>query len=174
MKVIIPERQRILNPKARPTIRAMLQRCAAQTLIEVFEFGGSGTRIRAVEDEVNRLLNMYDGRYTDSKEEFKALLKYANEHGIDYPVRPGSGEKVLVGIEHDLMFLAYLVALHVLEHFGDKRLERFQKELCRRIRYYNYVFDGTPDVVLDVMDDRLARYGKTASEQFAPVKRDLY
>lgn len=107
MKVRIPERQRILNPKARPTIRAMLQRCAAQTLIEVFGFGGSGTRI-----------------------------------------------------EHDLMFLAYLVALHMLEHFGDKRLERFQQELCRRIRYYNYVFDGTPDVVLDVMDDRLARYGK--------------
>ena len=62
-----------------------------------------------------------------------------------------------------------------VENGGDKSVLRiFQKELCRRIRYYNYVFDGTPDVVLDVMDDRLARYGKTASEQFAPVKRDLY
>jgi hypothetical protein len=37
VKARIPERQRILNPKERPTIRAMLQRCAVQTLIEVFE-----------------------------------------------------------------------------------------------------------------------------------------
>ncbi len=161
MKARVPERQRILNPKARPTIRAMLQRCAAQTLIEEFGFGGSGTRIKEIEDEVNSLLDEYDARYKDSREEFEALLSYANEHGIDYPVRPGSGEKVLVGREHDLYFLASLIALRK-RGYAEMRLARYQSELCKRIRYYNTTFDGAPEMVLDVMDDRLERYGKSS------------
>lgn len=177
MKARIPERQRILNPKARPTIRAMLQRCAAQTLIEVFGFGGSGERLKRIEAEVDALIKKYSGyysRYRNERRAMEALREDALNMGIDCRIRPGSGERVLVGHEHDMIFFCYLMALHKKEGFADIRMDRFQIGLGRKIRYYNSTFDGAPDAVVDVMDDRLARYGKTASEQFAPVKRDLY
>lgn len=163
MKARIPGRQRILNPLARPTIRKMLTRCAAQTLIEVFGFGGSGDKLRRVEAAVRELLEHYEARYGTSREIMEAMTRDALEMGIEYTIRPGSGEKVLVGLEHDMVFIAYLMVLHTMDgvRYGDVRLDRFQKGLCHRIRYYNRVFDGTPEVVMSVMDNRLARYGKT-------------
>lgn len=165
MNARIPSRQKILNPKARPKIRAMLCRCTEQTLIEVFEWGGSGDRLRQLEAEIKKTLDEYDSRYpNDSGAELSAMVADAKRlYGIDYPCRPGSGEKVLVGREHDLYFLAAMIALRK-RGFAETRLARYQSELCRRIRYYNSTFDGAPEVVLEVMDDRLGRYGRDAAQ----------
>ena len=160
MKARIPQRQRILNPLARPTIRAMLFRCAAQTLIEVFNFGGSGRKLAELEDGVKERLAKYDALSEDTGKVTQAMVADAKKMNIEYIVRPGSGEKVLVGREHDIVYLAYLMELRQREGWAEVRLGRFHQELCRRIRYYNRTFDGTPDMVLPVMDDRLARYGK--------------
>lgn len=173
MNVIIPERQRILNPKARPTIRAMISRCAAEVLIAEFGFGGSGERLKRIESAVDARLKKYSGyysRYRNERRAMEALREDAVNMGIDCDIRPGSGEKVLVGHEHDLIFMSYLIVLHELEGFANKRMDRFQTELQRKIRYYNSTFDGAPDTVVDVMDDRLGRYGKEQSAHFAPVK----
>lgn len=164
MKARIPSRTRILKPHARPTIRKMLCRCSEQTLIEVFGWGGSGDRIRQLEADIKKTLDEYDARYPhDSGDELRAMAAYAKENGVDYPVRPGSGEKVLVGREHDLYFLAALMALR-RRGFADERLRRYQDGLCERIRYYNYTFDGEPEVVMGVMEDRLARYGRDTGQ----------
>ena len=64
MNAIIPERQRILNPKARPMTRALISRCAAQVLIEEFGFGGSGERLKRIEDGVTERLKKYSGTYS--------------------------------------------------------------------------------------------------------------
>ena len=175
MNAIIPQRHRVLNPKARPTIRAMVSRCAAEVLIEEFGFGGSGEKLKRVEAEVDALLKKYSGgysRYRNERRAMEALAEDALKVGIDCRIRPGSGEKVLVGHEHDMIFFCYLIALHKTDGFADARMDRFQIALGRKIRYYNSTFDGAPEMVLDVMDDRLGRYGKTASEHFAPVKRN--
>lgn len=172
MNARIPERQRVLNPKARPTIRAMLSRCAAQTMIEVFDWGGSGERLQQMEAEIKKTLDEYDGKYKDSGDELAAMVKDARGVGVEYPFRPGSGEKVLVGREHDIYFLAALMELR-RKGYAETRLARFQDELCRRIRYYNSTFDGAPEMVLDVMDDKLGRYGKVPSEQFAPANKNV-
>lgn len=174
MNVIIPERQRILNPKARPQIRALISRCAAEVLIEEFEFGGSGERLKRIEAEVDALIKKYSGyysRYRNERRAMEALREDALNMGIDCDIRPGSGGKVLVGHEHDMIFFCYLMALHKKEGFADIRMDRFQIGLGRKIRYYNSTFDGAPDAVVGVMDDRLGRYGKEQSAHFAPVKQ---
>lgn len=163
MKARIPSRTKILNPQARPTIRKMLSRCSEQVMIEAFGWGGSGERLRSLETEIKKTLDEYDAKYRDSGEALAAMVEEARKVGVDYPCRPGSGEKVLVGREHDLYFLAALMALR-RKGFADTRLARYQDELCRRIRYYNSTFDGAPEVVLGVMDDRLARYGRDTTQ----------
>ena len=107
MNAIIPQRQRVLNPKARPTIRAMISRCAAEVLIEEFGFGGSGEKLKRVEAEVDALLKKYSdnySRYRNERRAMEALAADALEMGIDCRIRPGSGERVLVGHEHDMIF----------------------------------------------------------------------
>lgn len=163
MKARIPSRTKILNPKARPTIRKMLSRCSEQVMIEVFGWGGSGERLRSLEADIKKTLDEYDAKYKDSGDELAAMVAEARKVGIDYPFRPGSGEKVLVGREHDLFFLAALMELRKRGN-ADVRLKRYQDELCRRIRYYNSTFDGSPEVVLDVMDNRLAQYGRDTEQ----------
>lgn len=91
------------------------------------------------------------------------MAKDARMIGIEYPYRPGSGEKVLVGREHDIYFLAAMMALR-REGYAEVRLARYQNELCKRIRYYNSTFDGAPEVVMDVMDNRLAQYGRDTAQ----------
>ena len=132
-------------------------------MIEVFGWGGSGERLRSLEAEIKKTLDEYDEKYRDSGEALAAMVAEARKVGVDYPFRPGSGEKVLVGREHDLYFLAALMALR-RNGFADVRLARYQDELCRRIRYYNSTFDGAPEVVLDVMDNRLAQYGRDTAQ----------
>ena len=132
-------------------------------MIEVFGWGGSGERLRSLESDIKKTLDEYDAKYKDSGDELAAMVAEARKVGIDYPCRPGSGEKVLVGREHDLYFLAALMALRKRGN-AEVRLARYQNELCKRIRYYNSTFDGAPEVVLDVMDDRLAQYGRDAAK----------
>lgn len=173
MNAIIPQRQRILNPTARPAIRAMMSRCAAEVLIAEFGFGGSGEKLKRLEDAVDKRLRMYSGfysRYNNEKRALEHIAKDALAYGIDCGIRPGSGEKVLVGHEHDMLLFAYLIELHRLEGYAGKRLDRFQSSLSKKIRYYNNVLDGAPEMVTGVMDDRLGRYGKEPSKQFEPVK----
>ncbi|MBQ7786148.1 MAG: hypothetical protein IJ381_08410 [Clostridia bacterium] len=135
-----------------------------QTMIEVFGWGGSGDRIVQLESDIKKILEEYDRKYPhDSGDELRAMVADAKKNGVDYPVRPGSGEKVLVGREHDLFFLASLMALRK-KGYADERLKRYQDGVCERIRYYNYTFDGEPEVVLDVMDNRLERYGRDTGQ----------
>ena len=163
MNAIIPERQRILNPKARPMTRALISRCAAQVLIEEFGFGGSGERLKRIEDGVTERLKKYSGtysRYNNSRRALEAMAEDALKMGIDCGIRPGSGEKVLRGHEHDMIFWAYLMELHEREGFAEKRMDRFQQQLGVRIRYYNRTFIDDAETVIEVMDNRLSRYGK--------------
>ena len=106
---------------------------------------------------------MKNAKYKDSGDELAAMVKEARKVGVDYPFRPGSGEKVLVGREHDPYFLAALMALRKRGN-AEVRLARYQNELCKRIRYYNSTFDGAPEMVLDVMDNRLAQYGRDTAQ----------
>ncbi len=163
MNAIIPGRQRILNLKARPMTRALISRCAAQVLIEEFGFGGSGERIKRIEDGVTERLKKYSGnysRYNNSRRALESMAEDAYKMGILCEVRPGSGEKVLRGHEHDMIFWAYLMELHEREGFAEKRMDKFQRELGVRIRYYNRTFNDSAETVVQVMDNRLAQYGK--------------
>jgi hypothetical protein len=65
---------------------------------------------------------------------------------------------VLYGREHDIVYLCYAYRLR-LRRFGQVRIERFQTELCRRIRYYNEVFEGDYDSVIPVIENKLAQRG---------------
>lgn len=85
----------------------MISRCAAEVLIEEFGFGGSGEKLKRVEAEVDALLKKYSGgysRYRNERRAMEALAADALEMGIDCRIRPGSGERVLVGHEHDMIF----------------------------------------------------------------------
>ena len=151
----------------------MMSRCAAEVLIGEFGFGGSGERLKRLEAAVDQCLKKYSGfysRYNNEKRALEHMAQDALAMGIDCGIRPGSGEKVLVGHEHDMLLFAYLMQLHKLEGFAGKRMDHFQGSLSKKIRYYNSTFDSVPDTVTTVMDDRLGGYGKQPSAQFAPVK----
>lgn len=47
--------------------------------------------------------------------------------------------------------------------FGDKKLKRFFDGVETKIRYYNRVFEGNPNDVLDVTINKLMQYGFTAN-----------
>lgn len=158
MKCRVPERQKQLDPRARVHIRRMLGDCAELTLAEVFNFGDK--RLREIRDEVQRMYAYYDARYPDSCDYIRALIALfqPDGKGYAYPVRPGSGERVLSGREHDIVYLCYAYQLR-LRGFGQVRIDRFKSELCRRIRYYNRTFEGDYDEVIPVMENRLAQRG---------------
>jgi hypothetical protein len=158
MKCRIPERQRQLDPRMRGLIRRQLGDCAELTISEVFGFGDK--RISSIHDEVQRMYAEYDPKYPDTYDYTRALLSLFGCDGGEYiyPVRAGSGEKVLYGREHDIVYLCYAYRLR-LRRFGQVRIERFQTELCRRIRYYNEVFEGDYDSVIPVIENKLAQRG---------------
>lgn len=158
MKCRIPERQKQLDPRVRVHIRRMLGDCAELTLAEVFDFGDK--RLREIRTEVQRMYTYYDARYPDSYEYIRALIDLFQPEGkgYDYPVRPGSGERVLSGREHDIVYLCYTYQLR-LRGFGQVRIDRFMTELCRRIRYYNRTFSGDYGEVVPVIENRLAQRG---------------
>lgn len=158
MKCMVPGRQRQMHPLARPHIRRQLGDCAQLTLAEVFGYGDK--RLREIRGDVQRMYDYYDARYPEQTDYIKALIDLFIPEGkeFDYPVRPGSGEKVMLGREHDIVYLCYAYQLR-RRGFGQDRIVRFQEELCRRIRYYNRAFDGDMREVVPVMENRLAQRG---------------
>lgn len=160
MKCRIPERQKQLDPRVRVHIRRMLGDCAELTIAEVFEFGDK--RIREIRGEVQRMYSEFDSKYPDSLEYIRALLELFDKDGkgYEYPVRPGSGERVLSGREHDIVYLCYAYQLR-LRGFGQVRIQRFVSELCKRIRYYNRAFEGDYADVAPVIENRLEQRGIT-------------
>lgn len=158
MKCRTPERQKQLDPRVRVHIRRMLGDCAELTLAEVFDFGDK--RLRDIRGEVQSMYAEYDAKYPDSLDYIRALVGLFETDGNSYicPVRPGSGERVLAGREHDIVYLCYAYQLR-RRGFGQVRINRFLSELCRRIRYYNRTFAGDYDEVVPVMENRLAQRG---------------
>lgn len=158
MKCRVPERQRHLDPRIRVHVRRMLGDCAELTLAEVFDFGDK--RLREIRGEVQSMYAYYDARYPDSLDYIRALVALFETDGNSYiyPVRPGSGERVLAGREHDIVYLCYAWQLRK-RGFGQVRINRFLSELCRRIRYYNRTFEGEYDSVVPVIENRLAQRG---------------
>ena len=158
MKCRIPERQRQLDGRTRGLIRRQLGDCAELTIAEVFNFGDK--RLRKIREEVQAMYAEFDPKYPDSYEYIRALISLFRQDGGEYiyPVRAGSGEKVLYGREHDIVYLCYAYRLR-LRGFGQERMDRFQTELCRRIRYYNKTFEGEYGSVVPVIENKLAQRG---------------
>lgn len=157
MKCRVPERQRVLNPLARGVIRRQLGDCAELTLAEVWGWGDK--RLREIRKDVQAMYDHYDPMYPDAHDYIRALLSLFEREGGDvYPVRQGSGEKVLVGREHDIVYLCYIYQLR-RRGYGVNRIELFSKELSTRIRYYNHTFDDAPGYVLEVIENRLESRG---------------
>lgn len=158
MKCRIPERQKQLDPRVRPHIRRMLGGCAELTIAEVFEFGDK--RILEIRRGVQEMYAEFDSKYPDSLDYIRALLDLFEQDGkrYEYPVRPGSGERVLSGREHDIVYLCYAYQLR-LRGFGQVRIERFVSELCKRIRYYNRNFIDDYGDVAPVIENKLERRG---------------
>ena len=157
MKCRIPERQKVFNPLARGAILRQLGRCAELTLAEVWCWGDK--RLRDIRDDVQSMYDHYDPLYPDSHDYIRALLSLFEKEGGDvYPVRQGSGEKVLIGREHDIVYLCYIYQLRRLG-YGATRIELFSSELSKRIRYYNNTFDVAPEYVLGVIENRLETRG---------------
>lgn len=156
MKCKIPQRQKVLNPKARPQIRRQLGDCAELTLTE--EYGWGDKRISEIRADVQNMYDFYDPLYPDSGDYIRALTALFVRDGDVYPVRPGSGEKVLLGREHDIVYLCYAYQLR-RRGYGLGRLQKFQDALCHRIRYYNKTFSGDYDSVIPVMENRLEQRG---------------
>ncbi len=158
MKCRIPERQRQLDPRVRVHIRRMLGDCAELTLAEVFDFGDK--RLHDIRGEVQLMYAEYDAKHPDSLDYIRALVGLFETDGNSYiyPVRPGSGERVLAGREHDIVYLCYAYQLR-RRGFGQVRINRFLSELCRRIRYYNRTFTGDYDDIVPTIENRLEQRG---------------
>lgn len=156
MKCRIPGRDRQLDPKSRGLIRRQLGDCAELTIAEVFGYGNK--RISELRRDVQNMYDYYDPRYPDTLEYTRALLALFGQKEDVYPIRRGSGEKILFGREHDIIYLCYAYQLH-RRGFGQDRINRFQSELCTRIRYYNKTFTGDYGSVVPVIENRLAQRG---------------
>lgn len=157
MKCRIPERQKVLNPLARGAVRRQLGNCAQLTLAEVEGWGDK--RPREIRNDVQAMYDHYDPLYPDTHDYIRALLSLFEREGGDvYPVRQGSGEKVLLGREHDIAYLCYVYQLRRRGH-GAGRIDRFSNELSARIRYYNTTFDDAPGYVCEVIENRLESRG---------------
>lgn len=175
MKARIPGREKHIRPIAREAIRVMINNCAKLTLIEAFGMGGGGDRINRIQNCVNRIIDSVsssDNGGRDALYRMKEILK--KECKIDLQLRPGHGEKVEIGDEHDLVYGAWMYALRKEEKYGQKRLDRFHDEINTRIRYYNRVFNDDVGVVNEVMQNRLHQYGCRSAETIPGYRNQVY
>ena len=156
MKCKIPQRQKILNQKARHVIRQQIGYCSALVLAETWGWGDK--RLNDLKRDVDAMYSLYDDKYKDSYEYTQMLVGLFTDGS--YPVRPGSGEKVLIGREHDIAYLCHAYQLRK-RGFGIGRIQTYYKELQKRIKYYNKTFSDAPGEVLGVMENRLATRGIT-------------
>lgn len=165
MKARIPGREKKVSAENRDLIRTLIRNVSHQTLIEVFEFGPKGRhgkpgRLQRFYDGVNKRLQKYDTLYgDDSAEKIKAIRERCISKQIDYGQRKGSGSKVKLANEHDIIMCIALLTLREDFWFGKKRLQRFFEGVEHRILYYNDVFEGHPMDVLWVTENRLEQYG---------------
>lgn len=160
MKCRIPQRQKILNPAARKAIRRMVGDCSFLVYAEVWGWGTK--RINDMKRDVEELYEKFDAKYgEDTRGYIDELLRLFTDQY--YPIRPGSGEKVLLGREHDIAYLVHVYCLRK-RGYGITRIGIYHKELQKRIKYYNRVFDETPGVVVDVMENRLSSRGIRINE----------
>ena len=122
MKCKIPQRQKILNQKARRVIRQQIGYCSALVLAETWGWGDK--RLNDLKRDVDSMYALYDDKYKDSYEYTQMLVGLFTDGS--YPVRPGSGEKVLLGREHDIAYLchAYSCASAGLVSAGYRRITR--------------------------------------------------
>lgn len=156
MKCRIPQRQKIFNHKARLVIRQQIGHCTAIVLAETWGWGNK--KINDLERDVDEMYALYDNKYKDTYEYTQALVRLFTDGS--YPVRPGSGEKVLIGREHDIAYLCHAYQLRK-RGFGIGRIQTYYTELEKRIKYYNKTFSDAPGEVLGVMENRLATRGIT-------------
>lgn len=156
MKCKIPQRQKILNPRARQAVRRQIGDCTALVLAETWGWGNQ--RLNDLKRDVEATYALYDDKYKDSYEYTQMLVGLFTDG--QYPVRPGSGEKVLLGREHDIAYLVHAYQLRK-RGFGIGRIQTYHAELQKRIRYYNKTFADTPGEVVNVMENRLATRGIT-------------
>lgn len=167
MKCRIPERQKIFNTKARDIIRRMVSDCSSLVFAEVWGWGTK--RINEMRKDVEEIYKVYDAKYgRDTRRYLDDLMGRMIDE--QYPIRPGSGSKVLVGREHDI---AYLVHVYCLRQrgFGVNRITIYHDELQKRIRYYNKTFAEEPRVVVDVMENRLESRGVKLCADHSGVQR---
>lgn len=164
MKARIPGRQKKVSKDNRELIRTLIRNISHQTLIEDFQFGPRGRHgkdglLQRFYDGVNKRLYKYDTLYSNSRDEINAIRDRCILKKIDYGIRRGSGGKVELANEHDIIMCICLLVLREDFRFGKKRLQRFFDGVERRILSYNDVFEGHPLDVLQVSSNRLYRYG---------------
>lgn len=164
MKARIPGRGKKVSTADRELIRTLIRNVAHQTLIEDFDFGPKGRhgregRLQRFYDGVNKRLNKYDTLYKNSRDEINAIRERCVSKKIDYGARRGSGGKVELANEHDIIMCIALLVLREDFRFGKKRLQRFFDGVEKRILYYNDIFEGHPLDVLQVSSNRLSEYG---------------
>ena len=164
MKARIPGRGKKVSTADRELIRTLIRNVSHQTLIEDFDFGPKGRhgregRLQRFYDGVNKRLNKYDTLYSNSRDEINAIRERCISKKIDYGIRRGSGGKVELANEHDIIMCIALLVLREDFRFGKRRLQRFFDGVERRIRYYNDIFEGHPLDVLQVSSNRLYEYG---------------
>ena len=164
MKARIPGRGKKVSAADRELIRTLIRNVSHQTLIEDFDFGPKGRhgregRLQRFYDGVNKRLNKYDTLYTNSRDAINAIRDRCISKGVVYGIRRGSGGKVDLANEHDIIMCVAMLTLREDFYFGYKRMQRFFDGVERRILYYNDVFEGHPLDVLQVSSNRLNQYG---------------
>lgn len=164
MKARIPGRGKKVSAADRELIRTLIRNVSHQTLIEDFDFGPKGRhgregRLQRFYDGVNKRLNKYDTLYTNSRDAINAIRDRCISKGVVYGIRRGSGGKVDLANEHDIIMCIALLTLREDFKFGYKRMQRFFDGVERRILYYNDVFEGHPLDFLQVSSNRLNQYG---------------
>lgn len=175
MKARIPGRERHLKPIAKEAIRALINNCAKLTLIEVFDYGGSGKRIEQLQTGVNDLIQEMRKSGSGNRDALYRLKeKLKTECKIDLELRSGHGEKVEIGDEHDLVYGAWMYMLRKREHFAQIRLDRFHDALNKKIRYYNRVFADDVGVVNEVMQNKLYQYGCRNAETIPGYQNKVF
>lgn len=170
MKARIPGREKRIGKYTRDLVRDIIRNIELLTLIEDFEFGprgrnGKDGRLQRYYDGMERRLQKYETLYGDDiRAKNYAIRERCLRSKVGYGDRQGSGGKVDLAIEHDNIMLIGLLTIRDDFKFGIKRIQRFFNGVERRIRYYNNTFEGHPEDVLAVTQNRLEQYGAYFSQ----------
>lgn len=161
MKVRIPGRERLIPPRNRTLIRNLITASCDLAMIESYGFGWK--RLQRLHDRVWSITEEYTKAYgEDNTKEIASLLRHIlSTHGIGYGDRKGSGGKVTVALEHDVMLMIYILAAVEVYGFGPARAHRIFQGSEDYVLYSNRVFEGRPSEVLTSIRSRIEAYGGT-------------